>query len=254
MSQRKNKRNDVRFIIETFSYGSKKTKKQKFTAKQWANLIKKQSIPSSSKVGQSTQTVEAPNDGYDPFNDLDIGESSQSNAIERRDGEKERLEKNWNSLRLELRDALIEAEGNDNTNLKPQFMQQRIFCSKCNQTKACEVDCISFECKNACLFIGICNDFTKLMRTNVCLDEEKLTFVFCDCEKNAITLCKNGLFPASPERPSIAFNIKLLRFANRLYLETQGSQEGFCKALRFIHDSQVNFNYLYAPHHHVNVT
>ncbi|PKY53001.1 hypothetical protein RhiirA4_425703 [Rhizophagus irregularis] len=103
-----------------------------------------------------------------------------------------RLNKSWQSIRVQLKDALIELES--------QF------------------DCIYFE------------------------HEIKKQFNLCNCEQSnlAVALTRRGIFPASPINPLIAFEIKLLEFAEKLLLLAQISYESFCIALRHIHDNKKN--------------
>ncbi|CAB4427476.1 unnamed protein product [Rhizophagus irregularis] len=103
-----------------------------------------------------------------------------------------RLNKSWQSIRVQLKDALIELES--------QF------------------DCIYFE------------------------HEIKKQFNLCNCEQSnlAVALTRRGIFPASPINPLIAFEIKLLEFAEKLLLLAQISYESFCIALRHIHDNKLS--------------
>jgi len=81
------------------------------------------------------------------------------------------------------------------------------------------------------------------------LDEIKVQFNLCHCEQSnlAVALARRGLFPASPIYPLIAFEIKLLEFAEKLLLLAQISYESFCIALRHIHNTKVciNLKYIY---------
>ncbi|CAB4381008.1 unnamed protein product [Rhizophagus irregularis] len=102
-----------------------------------------------------------------------------------------RLNKFWQSIRVQLKDALIELESH--------------------------FDCIYFE------------------------HEIKKQFNLCNCEQSnlAVALARREIFPASPINPLIAFEIKLLEFAEKLLL-AQISYESFCIALRHIHDNKLS--------------
>lgn len=90
------------------------------------------------------------------------------------------------------------------------------------------------------LFVNIYKNFINLF-IYLFLDEIKKQFNLCNCEQSnlAVVLTRRGLFPASPINPLIAFEIKLLEFAEKLLLLAQISYESFCIALRHIHDNKV---------------
>jgi len=53
----------------------------------------------------------------------------------------------------------------------------------------------------------------------------------CECEPEACTLLRYGLWPATAEKPQTAFSISLLELLVCLSLECQVSVEGFFKTL-----------------------
>ncbi|CAM4721750.1 unnamed protein product [Leuciscus chuanchicus] len=55
----------------------------------------------------------------------------------------------------------------------------------------------------------------------------------CECEPEACTLLRYGLWPATAEKPQTAFSIPLLELFVCLSLECQVSFEGFCNTLRW---------------------
>lgn len=55
----------------------------------------------------------------------------------------------------------------------------------------------------------------------------------CECEPEACTLLRYGLWPATAEKPQTAFSIPLLELFVCLPLEGQFSVEGFCNTLRW---------------------
>lgn len=54
---------------------------------------------------------------------------------------------------------------------------------------------------------------------------------FCTCEPESATLLRYHLWPSSPKRPQLAFDIELLRWIHGLQMECQVSVKGFCEAL-----------------------
>ncbi|PKC00499.1 hypothetical protein RhiirA5_428089 [Rhizophagus irregularis] len=119
------------------------------------------------------------------------------------------------SIRVQLKDALIE--------LKSQCNVEENICLyvKCYNNelfKIITIDCIYFE------------------------HEIKKQFNLYNCEQSnlAVALTCRGLFSASPINPLIAFEIKLLEFAEKLLLLAQISYESFCIALRHIHDNKLS--------------
>lgn len=55
----------------------------------------------------------------------------------------------------------------------------------------------------------------------------------CSCEPETCTLLRYELWPATPERPQMAFSIALLELFHYLSLECQVSVERFCNMLRW---------------------
>lgn len=150
------------------------------------------------------------------------------------------LNEAWQSIRVQLRDALIELESQCDIeeNMCPYGK-----CDNIELFKMITVDCIYFERK----FTLICKySFIKFylliyLFIYLFLDEIKIQFNLCNCEQSnlAVALARRGLFPASPIHPSIAFEIKLLEFAEKLLLLAQIPYESFCIALRHIHGIKV---------------
>jgi hypothetical protein len=70
-------------------------------------------------------------------------------------------------------------------------------------------------------------------------EEVQKSITFCNCEEEAISLTRMGLFPGSPEKPKIAFSILLLEFFEQLLCIAQTPYESFCLALRKIHKKLV---------------
>ncbi|GBC45081.2 hypothetical protein GLOIN_2v1766625 [Rhizophagus irregularis DAOM 181602=DAOM 197198] len=95
-----------------------------------------------------------------------------------------RLNKSWQSIRVQLKDALIELE------------------SQCNVEE------------NICLY-------------GKCYNNELFKIITVDCIYFELALTRRTLFPASPINPLIAFEIKLLEFAEKLLLLAQISYESF---------------------------
>ncbi|CAB4435201.1 unnamed protein product [Rhizophagus irregularis] len=94
--------------------------------------------------------------------------------------------------------------------------------------------------ENICLY-GKCynNELFKIITVDY---EIKKQFNLYNCEQSnlAVALTRRGLFPASPINPLIAFETKLLEFAEKLLLLAQISYKSFCIALRHIHDNKKN--------------
>ena len=63
--------------------------------------------------------------------------------------------------------------------------------------------------------------------------EHKIEFAYCQCEPLVVTLVHARLWPASPQRPQIAFTFDMLDWAEALLLECQVAMKDLCKALRF---------------------
>ncbi|PKY54563.1 hypothetical protein RhiirA4_473448 [Rhizophagus irregularis] len=94
--------------------------------------------------------------------------------------------------------------------------------------------------ENICLY-GKCynNELFKIITVDY---EIKKQFNLYNCEQSnlAVALTRRGLFPASPINPLIAFETKLLEFAEKLLLLAQISYKSFCIALRHIHDNKLS--------------
>lgn len=56
--------------------------------------------------------------------------------------------------------------------------------------------------------------------------------LFCECEKDSITLIRLKLWPGSATRPSLAFHFKMMELAETLLLECHVSLRKFCDALK----------------------
>ncbi|CAB5180165.1 unnamed protein product [Rhizophagus irregularis] len=153
---------------------------------------------------------------YDDVNDDFIDESIPVDSDDSIYREKQtRLNKSWQSIHVQLKDALIELESQCNVE------ENICLYGKCYNNelfKIITVDCIYFE------------------------HEIKKQFNLCNCEQSnlAVALTHRGLFSASPINPLIAFEIKLLEFAEKLLLLAQISYESFCIALRHIHDNKLS--------------
>ncbi|XP_028392622.1 uncharacterized protein LOC114517161 [Dendronephthya gigantea] len=72
-------------------------------------------------------------------------------------------------------------------------------------------------------------------RNVVCIDQfgrqHHKQILFCDCEKDAVTLMKMKLWPGSATRPTLAFHVQLMELARTLLLECHVSLKKFCDAL-----------------------
>ncbi|XP_025108243.1 uncharacterized protein LOC112572667 [Pomacea canaliculata] len=85
---------------------------------------------------------------------------------------------------------------------------------------------------------------------------------FCECEPEAVTLVRNGLWPSTPKKPETAFCMKLMELCRMLQLEGQMSLQKFCNALQrrttFLHSHSRDYRNLYKAlgntiiefHHH----
>lgn len=63
--------------------------------------------------------------------------------------------------------------------------------------------------------------------------EHNVSFMCCQCEPLTVTMVRARLWPASPQRPTVAFTFELLDWAEALLLECQVALKDFCKALYF---------------------
>ncbi|KAK3716896.1 hypothetical protein QZH41_017010 [Actinostola sp. cb2023] len=80
------------------------------------------------------------------------------------------------------------------------------------------------------------NCFTQETRTINCIDKQgrnhHYKFVtFCQCESAAETLVRLNLWPGSPERPSCAFDCRLMDFAEQLFIHCKVSLKEFSETL-----------------------
>ncbi|XP_025107916.1 uncharacterized protein LOC112572443 isoform X2 [Pomacea canaliculata] len=62
--------------------------------------------------------------------------------------------------------------------------------------------------------------------------QHKVKSHFCQCEPEAVTLVRRGLWPATPKQPETAFTITLMELGRMLQLEGQLSLQKFCFALK----------------------
>ena len=63
--------------------------------------------------------------------------------------------------------------------------------------------------------------------------EHDITFMYCQCEPLVITMIRAQLWPATAQRPHLAFTFGLLDWAEALLLECQVALKDLCKALCF---------------------
>ncbi|XP_028416463.1 uncharacterized protein LOC114540544 [Dendronephthya gigantea] len=72
-------------------------------------------------------------------------------------------------------------------------------------------------------------------RNVICIDQygrqHQKRILFCDCEKDAVTLIRLKLWPGSASRPSLAFHLRLMELAETLLLECHVSLRKFCDVL-----------------------
>ena len=57
---------------------------------------------------------------------------------------------------------------------------------------------------------------------------------FCSCEKPAVTLIRNGLFPASPVNPTIGFEFQFLELMRLMVFEAHVPLNKFCTVMSMI--------------------
>ncbi|XP_046864699.1 uncharacterized protein LOC124459233 isoform X3 [Xenia sp. Carnegie-2017] len=73
-------------------------------------------------------------------------------------------------------------------------------------------------------------------RNVICIDQygrqHQKQILFCECEKDSITLIRLKLWPGSATRPSLAFHFKMMELAETLLLECHVSLRKFCDALK----------------------
>ena len=53
-------------------------------------------------------------------------------------------------------------------------------------------------------------------------------------ENDCLTLLEYGLWPATPKEPRVAFDLKLMEWAEVLFLEAKLSTKSFCNSLNWI--------------------
>ena len=63
--------------------------------------------------------------------------------------------------------------------------------------------------------------------------EHNITFMYCQCEPLVATMVRARLWPATAQRPHLAFTFELLDWAEALVLECQVALKDLCKALCF---------------------
>ena len=63
--------------------------------------------------------------------------------------------------------------------------------------------------------------------------EHNITFMYCQCEPLVTTMVRARLWPATAQRPHLAFTFELLDWAEALVLECQVALKDLCKALCF---------------------
>ncbi|XP_025086793.1 uncharacterized protein LOC112559674 [Pomacea canaliculata] len=72
---------------------------------------------------------------------------------------------------------------------------------------------------------------------------------FCECEPEAVTLIRNGLWPATPKKPGTAFCMKVMELCRMLQLEGQMSLQKFCMASErrttFLHSRSRDYRNMY---------
>ena len=64
-------------------------------------------------------------------------------------------------------------------------------------------------------------------------NEHNINFVWYHCEPLVVTMVRARLWPATPQRPKIAFTFELMDWAEALLLECQVALKDLCKALYF---------------------
>ena len=85
---------------------------------------------------------------------------------------------------------------------------------------------------------GICSSFMHMYDIFYLLllcvgHEHNILLVCCQCEPVVVTMVRARLWPATPQRPHLAFTFELLDWTEALLLECQVSVMDFCKALCF---------------------
>ncbi len=60
-----------------------------------------------------------------------------------------------------------------------------------------------------------------------------MLFTYCECEPLVVTMVRAQLWPSAPQRPTLAFTLALLDWAEALLLECQVALKDLCKALSF---------------------
>ncbi|KAL3884204.1 hypothetical protein ACJMK2_030423 [Sinanodonta woodiana] len=70
--------------------------------------------------------------------------------------------------------------------------------------------------------------------------QHRVKVQFCQCEKEAVTILRYGLWPATPELPKVAIHIDLMEQATMLQLEGQLSLRAFCDALSSMNKYQIH--------------
>ena len=63
--------------------------------------------------------------------------------------------------------------------------------------------------------------------------EHDITFMYCQCEPLVITIVRAQLWPATAQRPHLAFTFGLLDWAEALLLECHVALKDLCKTLCF---------------------
>ena len=72
---------------------------------------------------------------------------------------------------------------------------------------------------------------SNLMLFNIPGSHHLKSIEFCQCEHPSITLLKLNLWPGSPERPKVAFHIKLMELVEMLFLQCHVPLYNICKLL-----------------------
>ena len=72
-----------------------------------------------------------------------------------------------------------------------------------------------------------------------------ITVVFCGCKSPAERLLELNLWPATPSKPTLAFTIELMRFAQMLILECYASLYDIIAFLKTTATKQLQVKFMY---------
>ncbi|KAJ8308655.1 hypothetical protein KUTeg_013529 [Tegillarca granosa] len=240
------------------------------------STVRRAAVKMEKTQGLEMETVENPSepchfltDTQDSLNDQSVAMYSNGGKTEY-EIRKNKIIENWNRVRQVLVDTHIEelSPSSNECCMCKTVVEEIIYCDDCGPTAYyCQACCqrihavVVFHTPQiwkGSLYVPLpmlatfqrvdnhdCGTLytSSIYAINGKGVQHKCTITLCKCEEPAVTLMRYRLWPATPQKPRIAFDLRFMEILSALQLECHMSAKSFCDAMESIQTDFIHISH-----------